>query len=1101
MTDIDVKDYTAVTMFQVDTDAKTYLEKEVGVQQATRIGNEANVWHFVTRFFRPSYPDEFTVSVSVDGRVVGFSHSVTGSRTVAQLTRQQALSLAIGFRDQVIHPEGHWDQVAPRGTGTEPHSEWHVSFHRSDGANPSGSQESLDIGLFGDKLMDWQLRLIVPDAWSRTYEQGQASKLTALRLDYRFGYWPLAMVAVVAIIVQHARGSLRRRSAVTLSLVGGLLMAAWYVNCYPLLMATRPANFTTWEIIAYLTATTLLVSLVFTLLILLFALAGPWLYRTRFPTLLAFGPSFTWRGVTTRQGTQALVVGTLAAPVFLAYQVLYYVGGRFVGIWSPADLLYDNLYSAYVPWLLPLSIGYMAAMSEELAFRMFAIPLLLTLLVRFTGRQRTSTWIAIIVSAAIWALLHSTYPQDPVYARWVELTVGGTFLGWLFVRYGILASVCAHYALDGLLMATSLTHAPSLVWPTPAHLLAVMPLVIAGVASLVVRRRGYTDEAPLLNAAQPVGEPWLMAPRTFAPDWHYHPLSRLRMGVALGYALAGAVGLGYFSAAYPHPFTLDRRDAIARADAVLAQEHIDVSGYRKIATVDHLVNREVIDYTRKVAGPFGPRAFYGDAIPPVVWRVHYLRDQPSSELTVEFRPNAVPGAPPFSVSLDTDDDATLPKLTEREAGIIGSTYLSSLPGWIGHPVVPVERESRLAATPPEPAATSWHILVFERQEPIIGTVRLRATVQIVGTRVLTFRPYVSFTDQKSRANRATTEKGVEATVKTVLTPEVITRLYAFVFVCLAIRPLVTLLRTRAVPWKVTLVVAAVFVAVAIIDRLNTLPTILQDYDSEEYDSMSSYVTSTLMTGAMSGVLKAAGIGMAAGLALALWRASVAPTIIPVSNRRGWARETVTVVAVLPLAAVTLWTLAEPVASGYPAASLSVDDWAPPGIESYVPALAVLNQIGTACLAILLAIVMYHLLHRVLKREWLTQPVALLLVAGLPAAAQAGNDLQPLGWSGAFIAGIAIVAIRLYLRTNLIACVGVAISLPVMASVVGFLSAPNEGLVLQGTVLLALWTVALAGSYRYAITPAAEAGGSGTLPTDPPHQSTMKEPIGGTIRSV
>ena len=62
-------------VFDVDETAKTYLEREVGLQQANRMmANDVHIWYWQARFFRPLQKEEFDVRVDPAGGVVGYTH-------------------------------------------------------------------------------------------------------------------------------------------------------------------------------------------------------------------------------------------------------------------------------------------------------------------------------------------------------------------------------------------------------------------------------------------------------------------------------------------------------------------------------------------------------------------------------------------------------------------------------------------------------------------------------------------------------------------------------------------------------------------------------------------------------------------------------------------------------------------------------------------------------------------------------------------------------------------------------------------------------------------------------------------------------------------
>src|SRR5271155_4134509 len=73
----DVSGYQTAIVFDVDDNAKTYLEREVGLKQANQLmSSELNIWYWNVRFFRPQQEEEFYVRVSPAGEIVGYDHKV-----------------------------------------------------------------------------------------------------------------------------------------------------------------------------------------------------------------------------------------------------------------------------------------------------------------------------------------------------------------------------------------------------------------------------------------------------------------------------------------------------------------------------------------------------------------------------------------------------------------------------------------------------------------------------------------------------------------------------------------------------------------------------------------------------------------------------------------------------------------------------------------------------------------------------------------------------------------------------------------------------------------------------------------------------------------
>ena len=93
-----VSGYQSAIVFSVDDNAKVYLERQLGLEQANRLmSSELNIWYWDVRFFRPQQEEEFSVRVSPAGQVVGYTHVVPKSQAGASLDRAAAQAAAQDF--------------------------------------------------------------------------------------------------------------------------------------------------------------------------------------------------------------------------------------------------------------------------------------------------------------------------------------------------------------------------------------------------------------------------------------------------------------------------------------------------------------------------------------------------------------------------------------------------------------------------------------------------------------------------------------------------------------------------------------------------------------------------------------------------------------------------------------------------------------------------------------------------------------------------------------------------------------------------------------------------------------------------------------------
>ena len=72
--------YRHSVIFSHDDDAKVFLERELGLEEAgTLMGSRVKLWRWSHRWFKPLQKEEWRVSVAPDGTVNGFLHEVQSS--------------------------------------------------------------------------------------------------------------------------------------------------------------------------------------------------------------------------------------------------------------------------------------------------------------------------------------------------------------------------------------------------------------------------------------------------------------------------------------------------------------------------------------------------------------------------------------------------------------------------------------------------------------------------------------------------------------------------------------------------------------------------------------------------------------------------------------------------------------------------------------------------------------------------------------------------------------------------------------------------------------------------------------------------------------
>ncbi len=169
-----VSGYRSAIVFDVDDNAKTYLERELGLKQANQMmSSQLNIWYWDVRFFRPQQEEEFLVRVSPAGNIVGYSHKIEEARAGAALDRAAAQKSAQDFLLTKLGLDlGQWDFLPEEANSNKRPNRMDWSFTwEKHGFRAKDAPYRLQVSLQGDRIGGGQAFLQVPEAWERSYRR------------------------------------------------------------------------------------------------------------------------------------------------------------------------------------------------------------------------------------------------------------------------------------------------------------------------------------------------------------------------------------------------------------------------------------------------------------------------------------------------------------------------------------------------------------------------------------------------------------------------------------------------------------------------------------------------------------------------------------------------------------------------------------------------------------------------------------------------------------------------------------------------------------------------------------------------------------------
>ncbi len=556
---VDVQNMKHAARFDSDNEARIFLERSLGLEAANRVMAEnVRVWSWHHRWFRPLVEEEVSVDVAPTGQVIGFRHVIPEDRAAPPPNAEPPVEFlkSIGIDVADLNLIERSERRLPKRVQRS--FTWESSSIR-----PAGAQYRHVVTVDGNQVTSYAQRLKVPDTWKRGYSELRSKNQAAGRVDLLLNA-ALMIGAVVIFIIRLRRGDLPLRFLLGLGIACVLLVGGSAINELPAQLAYYDTATSYPAFLGGVMLGAVVQSLGMAVLLIIICGAGEVLYRERLPKQLAMPRLWTPKALSSRRVFLAMILGYALVPLFMAYQVVFYLVAHRFGAWAPAEVPYDEMLNSAIPWVAVVFAGFFPAFSEEFLSRGFAIP--------FLQRFVRSRWFAIVLAAFIWGFGHSTYPNQPFWIRGVEVGLAGVVAGLLFDRFGLLPLLIWHYTIDAVYTATLLFASGNtyyVVSAAIASLLFAIPLIASIV--LYLRNRGFVPDDELSNATLPTSPPpehpevvvaAAQFPEAMAP-------SRKRLLICIALIVAAAIAVAVQPAspsdAIDYRITAEKAKEIARA--------------------------------------------------------------------------------------------------------------------------------------------------------------------------------------------------------------------------------------------------------------------------------------------------------------------------------------------------------------------------------------------------------------------------------------------------------------------------------------------------------------------------------------------------------
>ena len=1040
----DLADYRHSAIFRYDNQTKTFLERELGLEGATQvIGDPVQLWRWSNRWVRELEKEEFQATVTTSGKLVSFSHLIEEEAPGASLAEAEAHRLAATFlTGELGHDLAALDFVEAQALERPNRIDYTFNWKLRDFA-VGDAHYRFYVRIQGDQIGGFGEYLKIPEAWERDYaELRSRNETTGLVAG------TLLLLTVLAMLVSFFSGvrarDIRWKTAAIFGAIAAVLTLLAQLNNLPLTSFSYDTTDTYGSFLTGQLLNSLFAAAAQGIFIFFLTAAAEPLYRRYYANQIQIGGQFTPAGLRTKRFLLGTILGLAMTPAFLAYQVLFYITAEQFGAWSPADIPYSEMINTYIPWIMVLLIGFMPAVSEEFISRAFSIP--------FLHKYLKSRWAAVVIAGLIWGFAHASYPQQPFYIRGIEVGIGGIIVGYIFLRFGILAPLVWHYTIDALYTSLILFRSSNSYFIVSAALsagLMLLPLAVALV--LYLRQRRFADPTPLLNkSAAPaapeagVDEPTAPQPAATAPTFAYTPLSKRRMGWAAAVVVAS---LGFFALDYEKPLNfvdvrLTQAEAKAKAIEHLAAAGTDASAYEVVTYYQNQPDAMAIRYILERDSVAVVNRLYQEDLLASLWVTRFFRYGEKEEYRVAVHPE---DGSLYSINHLLAEEAEGADLEEAQAQAIAVEHLRT------YGLDPERLELKEASSEKLPNRRD-HRFVFEAvegDERNVDELRYRVRVNVAGDEPVSIYRFLKVPEDWQRERQEST------TLKTALSGLLIVLIAAVVLHGLWL--LVRRVRNEGLAWAPLVKIAAIGAAFLLLDFLNGLSVVERAYDTRLTLSIFT------ITQILNFVLGSLGVGLmilaALGLATSLYPDW--PARLRAARRVPEFRDAAGGVALVLVARETWQHLRGYVESRFIASDPSLGFGLPSGLDQYLPFWNSLSDgvMGAIFVPIIAGLVLYY--SRVVVKKRLYGVLAGLGVGLIMSGSNAAHFDEFLFELLTFVTsiGFVVAAIVLVLRNNLLAYVllGFASVLTAVKGL-GALSAPAYQLQAGILLLLALVVV-------------------------------------------
>ncbi len=432
-----------------DNTLEAFLNENFKKDEITKIFKNDNISRLIysTRFFKNLEKEEYKVSINpVSKKVIGFSKIVKETHEEKAVSKKDAENVSISFLEKVgydLTQLENYDYVEQKFPNRVEHL---FTFKIAD------TEKVSDYGKFFKKVS-------ISSSGGNIYSFGETyfiPKEFKMKITHEQSYWKsfamlsllisvlMIILAFVVFFKKVRQKNIQWKLFLGISTILFIFIVIDFFNGINLIKFTYLTNLSLTMSLITAGIFTIITALVMVGIIYVTGSAGDHYYKKE------NGENNNFLGniktaTASRETSISICVGYMLAFILTGVtSLIYYIGEIYFGVWSYGDTNVIFLFTSSIPaFSVFIVIALFPAIAEELLYRLFSI--------RFFENVTKSLLLGIVISSLIWAVTHMTDTAFPFYFKGIELLIVGGLLGFYFSKFGIIATITAHYVYNSLL--------------------------------------------------------------------------------------------------------------------------------------------------------------------------------------------------------------------------------------------------------------------------------------------------------------------------------------------------------------------------------------------------------------------------------------------------------------------------------------------------------------------------------------------------------------------------------------------------------------------------------------------------------------------------